>query len=333
MASACFCCAAGAETRYRPMSDSGPQPAASGSELPRQPALSIVVSTIGRPNAMSRLLDSLVRQSDTGNFELIVVDQSDDQKSAGLVNNTSLPFQAATTTSPRGACLGRNVGTALARGRLLSFPDDNCQYTPTTVEDVIDVMDDRPEIGILAGLLITAQGNPSMLRWPDVRTAITRRNVQLTAIEATMFVRRELFIAVGGFDESIGVGSPGPYQAGEATDLILRALAYGSAGEFDPCVKIVHEDFRESMEANFPGKMRGYGRGIGHVYRTNHLPGREIAYYASRKVAAAAVRAVKGRRDLARADLAWARGLIQGYLESSESVSRTGSPKELEYRG
>lgn len=312
------------------MTESSAELVAAGQPVP---TLSIVVSTIGRPEAMQRLIASLAAQTDTASFELIVVDQSDDQQSAAVVNNASLPFPARTTTSARGACLGRNVGTALAQGELLAFPDDNCQYTATAVADVVMLMAQRPNVGILSGLLVTAQGSPSMLRWPAERTQITRTNVQQTAIEATMFIRRDLFVAIGGFDESIGVGSPGPYQAGEATDLILRALAQGAAGEFDPSVRIVHEDFREAVEANFPLKMRGYGRGLGHVYRTNRLPGREIAYYASRKVAAAAVRTVKGRRDLARADLAWARGLVEGYLKSGKAQRGTRNPAELEYRG
>lgn len=313
-------------------SSGGPDTVNAGGEV-NAPLLSIVVSTIGRPEAMKRLLASLVAQEGNPSFELIVVDQSDDQMSAAVVNDATLPFPAITASSARGACLGRNVGTALARGQVLAFPDDNCQYTPTAVADVLALMAQRPNVGILSGLLVTAQGRPSMLRWPDQRTEITRTNVQLTAIEATMFIRRQLFIDIGGFDESIGVGSPGPYQAGEATDLILRALAQGARGEFDPSVHIVHEDFREAVEANFPLKMRGYGRGLGHVYRTNRLPGREIAYYASRKVAAAAVRTVKGRRDLARADLAWARGLVEGYLKSGNAARETRNPAELEFRG
>lgn len=297
------------------------------------PELSIVVSTIGRPQAMTRLLDSLVHQTAIGKFELIVVDQSRDQESARVVNEANLPFRALTTTSGRGACRGRNVGTSFAQGAILAFPDDNCVYTPGAVATVIDLMSTPSNVGILSGLLVTAQGAPSMLRWPDVRTEITRSNVQRTAIEATMFIKRDVFAEVGGFDESIGVGSAGPYQAGEATDLILRALRAGTEGVFDPSIRIIHEDFREAVEQNFSAKMRGYGRGIGRVYRINHLPAYEVAYYASRKVAAAAVRTVRGRRDLSRADLAWARGLVEGYLKSGDSHRETRSPAELEYRG
>jgi glycosyltransferase involved in cell wall biosynthesis len=296
------------------------------------PVLSIVVSTIGRPDAMKRLIGSLADQTRPDLFELIVVDQSDDQQSAAVAQQATVPFRVSTTRSERGACLGRNVGTRLARGQILSFPDDNCQYTATTVADVVAAMTSRPGVGILSGLLVTESGNPSMLRWPSTTTVITRKNVQQTAIEATMFVRREVFVAAGGFDESIGVGSAGPYQAGEATDLILRALATGTTGLFDPSIHVVHEDFREVVEANFTQKMRGYGCGLGHVYRTNRLPAREVAYYATRKLAAAVVRSAKGRRDLARADLAWARGLVTGYANSGKSLPQLRAPAELDYR-
>lgn len=297
------------------------------------PALSIVVSTIGRPVALRQFLDSLIAQPHPNLFEVIVVDQSEDQQSAKLVEQATLPFHAVATTSGRGACRGRNVGTALARGEILAFPDDNCRYTPSTVDRVLSVMSENRDVGIVSGLLITESGTPSMLRWPSDSTAITRRNVQQTAIEATMFVRRRLFAAIGGFDESIGVGSAGPYQAGEATDLILRALATGAQGMFDPTVHVVHEDFREAMEVDFAGKMKGYGTGIGHVYRANRLPAYEVAYYASRKIAAATVRAVRGRRDLARADIAWAKGLVGGYVTSGHADRQLRSARELEYRG
>ncbi len=45
-----------------------------GSEI----ALSIIVSTIGRPDDLRRLIESLVAQDAPGTFELIVVDQSND---------------------------------------------------------------------------------------------------------------------------------------------------------------------------------------------------------------------------------------------------------------
>ena len=67
------------------------------------------------------------------------------------------------------------------------------------------------------------------------------------------------------FDTALGVGSEGRYQSGEETDFILRALAAGFAGIYDPSITINHPSPSE-----IPGRMssrlaRGYGRGMGHV--------------------------------------------------------------------
>lgn len=65
------------------------------------PELSLVVSTIGRPEQLKRLLDSLVGARDHDRIELVLVDQTDDQASAGYARARPLPFPVHTTSSPR----------------------------------------------------------------------------------------------------------------------------------------------------------------------------------------------------------------------------------------
>jgi glycosyltransferase involved in cell wall biosynthesis len=276
-------------------------------------ALSVIVSTIGRPADLRRLIESLVVQDRRDQLELIVVDQSDDGSCIALLSELELPFDCRWTTSARGVSLGRNAGAALASGWLFTFPDDNCWYAPDTVSTVLDLVRERGAPDVISGIQVTEDGQPSMLRWPDSARPITRRNVQLTAIESTIFCKRSLFERLSGFDETMGVGSPGPFQAGEGTDLLLRAIDAGASVSYEPAVRVIQTDPRRTDTSGFDKKMAGYGRGIGHLYRIHHLPKSEMAYLMARKVAAAVVRTARGRRDLARADLAWARGLAAGY--------------------
>lgn len=285
------------------------------SAAPGTPELSAVVTTIGRPAQLRRLIASLARQSDPTQLELIVVDQSDDQSCVSVVESMELPFVARTATSERGASLGRNVGARLATGSILTFPNDYGEYKPTTVADIVNRMAGARDLDALSGIQRTPDGRPSQLRWPDHAQPVTRKNVWLTVIEPTLAIRRSLFEMLGGFDESIGTGSAGRYQSGEVTDLVLRALDVGARVEYDPAIEFVMDDPRDRVTQGFEAKMLGYGRGIGHLYRVHDLSRSQLAYYVARKYAAAAVRSVRGRRDLAKADLAWAHGAIEGYRD------------------
>lgn len=277
------------------------------------PGLSAVVTTIGRPAELRRLVASLTRLRNPEELELVVVDQSDDQSCLALLKTLETPFEIRTAVSPRGASLGRNVGARLASGTILTFPNDYGTYEPSTVADILDRMTREPGLGALSGIQRTPDGRPSQLRWPATGQPVTRKNVWLTVIEPTLAIRRSLFESLGGFDETIGTGSPGPYQSGEVTDLVLRALDAGERIIYDPSIEFVMDDPRDRVTAGFEAKMLGYGRGIGHLYRVHHLSRAQLGYYVARKYAAAGVRTIRGRRDLAKADLAWAKGARQGY--------------------
>lgn len=288
-------------------------------ECDGRPILSLVVSTIGRPTELRRLLDSIAAQEVPGGVELIVIDQSADRSCLDLLESGAWPFPVIGATSARGVSTGRNVGAGLARGWLLAFPDDNCWYAPDTVRRVLELVGPDSPADVVSGMQVTADGRPSMLRWPRSPVAVTRHNIQRTAISSTIFLKRTVFDAVGGFDESIGVGSPGPYQAGEDTDILLRALAEGFSVIYEPKIKVLQDDPRDESAAGLAEKMSGYGRGTGYLYRKHHLSTPHLWYLVARKVGAASVRTASGRRRIARADLAWARGVLAGYRSSGTS--------------
>jgi glycosyltransferase involved in cell wall biosynthesis len=277
--------------------------------------LSIIVSTIGRPAALARLVDSLGEQdaAGAGRFELIVVDQSADRGCLALLDKADPPFRWAGAVSARGVSRGRNKGLSMASGRIIAVPDDNCWYAANTIGKVLGAMPKDGGRSGVSGVQLTDDGAPSMLRWPRTPRRLNRRSVWRAAISSTIFLPRDAVLEVGGFDESLGVGADSPWQAGEDTDLLLRVMAAGVTMRFNPVIRVMQDDPRSGRERGFEQKMLGYGRGVGRVHAKNgYAPARVLALLA-RKTAAAAVRTSRGRPDLAAADLAWARGLWQGY--------------------
>lgn len=283
------------------------------------PELSLVVSTVGRPVAFERLLRSVHESPHADHVELVLVDQSESQSCAAMLEDYQRgswgpPRLAATiaTTSARGASVGRNVGLHLASATIVGFPDDNAWYPSDTLRRIQDAFALAPDLAALSGRQTTLDGRDSMLRWNSKPGPVTRRNFLRTSIMSTMFFRRHIFDKVGHFDETMGVGSAGWYGAGEESDLLLRILGINGRVDYDPTLIVLQDEPRDDKNPKFVDKMLRYGCGMGHLWRIHHLPRTQLSYYAARKVAAAAVRGASGQHVTARADLAYLQGLLAG---------------------
>lgn len=274
--------------------------------------LSLVVSTIGRPVHLHRLLDSLMRIEETEAVELVVVDQTDDGASARAAERFGLPFPVHTTRSDRGLSRGRNVGLTLARGDVVTFPDDDCFYRPDTVRTALGLLGGETWAGI-SGVQRTADGRPSMLRWPHSARDITRGNFYRTAISSTLFLHRSVVEEVGGFDETLGAGSHEGYMSGEESDLVLKILAAGHRLRYDPSIVVLQDEPRDAVPADFPQKMAGYGRGFGRLFKQHHLGRARFEGLLVRKRLGAVTRWARGGSELARADVAFIKGARDGY--------------------
>lgn len=281
------------------------------------PALAVVVSTIGRADALRRLVESLDASTVADRLELVVVDQSEDQRCRAVLESGSWRVRWTAATSPRGASRGRNEGLRHVRAPLLAFPDDDAWYPPDTLERVIAAFAADPALAALCGRQVTSGGAASMLRWKSEPCLVSVYNFLRTSIMSTMFFRRAVLPPgepgdTGPFDESMGVGSPGWYGAGEESDLLLRVVEAGHAVPYDPTLLVLQEEPREDPDEAFVDKMLRYGCGQGRLWRKRRLPLPLLGWYLARKGVAAAVRTARGQRVLARADLAWVRGNLAG---------------------
>jgi GT2 family glycosyltransferase len=276
--------------------------------------LSLVLTTVGRVPQVLRLARSVAASPVADQIELVLVDQSDDQRAARALAQLAPAVRWVTASSGRGASVGRNVGLRWATGEVVGFPNDNTWYPEGTLPALIDRFQSRPDLGGLCVPLTTQDGRPAMLRWALRPGPVRGRSAHRTVIAPGMFLRRELVERAGGFDERIGTGSPGRVQSGEEPDLVFRVQALGARVEYDPAFVVHNDDPRDELGPAFVTKMSGYGVGQGLIWRRHGLPVSGLAWMLARKLVAAPVRAVRGQRVLARADLAWARGCVAGYV-------------------
>ena len=273
--------------------------------------MSLVVSTRGRKAELGRLLASLAVQSEP-DFELVVVDQNPPGYLDDVLAGSRLGLRR--TTSAAGLSLGRNAGLAIARGAIVGFPDDDCWYDPDTVGAVVAAFGRDPAIGVLLGRTVDAAGRESLGRFLAEGGPVDRYTVWGAGNSNSLFIRRDVAVAVGGFDEALGVGAATPFQSGEETDFVLRAMASGARVIYRPELAIRHDQVDATIGPAEVDRARRYSRGFGRVLRKHRYPVAYVASRVARPLARSLLAALTGGRGLAAYKAAWALGTVRGYL-------------------
>lgn len=269
--------------------------------------ISLIVCTLGREAPLRRLLTSLSEQSNSP-FEIIIVDQNP----SGYLDSLLDAFPAlpiVRTRSERGLSRGRNAGLKRASGSIIGFPDDDCWYERLVLESVCGFFATNPEIDLLSGRTLDADGNESLNRYALESGPMTRDNVFATGNSNTIFVRREVIADVGGFDETLGVGASTPFQAGEESDFLLRCLEHGRRGYYERNFTVRHDQILESKE-----RLHAYSVGFGRVARLHNLGPSLFLTRNVRTVIGGCLRIAKGDFEGARQRYICLTGSMRGYV-------------------
>lgn len=268
--------------------------------------ISLVVATKGRVAEIGALFESLAHQEPP--FEVILVDQNGDGRLdplaagwAGRFALTHLRMAAANANA------GRNLGLRHARGDLVAFPDDDCLLKPGTLAQVRAAFAD-PALAVLTGPAEAPEGGLGSGRWRADAGPITLANAWTSVIEFNLWLRRDVALALGGFDERMGPGAR--FGSAEGNDLVCRALAAGHAARYEPALRVVHPDKRLTPEA--VERAGRYGLGLGFALRRHRVPIGTWAPFLYRPLAGAMLALLRGRGLHARYYWATAKGRLEG---------------------
>lgn len=228
--------------------------------------VSVVICTIGRSEGVLRAMRSAVRDAATA--EVIVVDQNESGELANLASRDSeLSRVRIVPALPRGLAAARNAGVTASRGAIVLFTDDDCEVQPGWSAGLTGVFSRDPNVGLVFGNVTAPAYDRSIGLVPAYRVPryfVAHRLAQKPRIEgigACMAVRRTMWEALGGFDESLGSGAR--FRAGEEADLVVRALVYGWRVGETPDAGVIHHGFRTWAQGR--RLISGYMYGLGAV--------------------------------------------------------------------
>jgi N-acetylglucosaminyl-diphospho-decaprenol L-rhamnosyltransferase len=203
--------------------------------------------------------------------EIIVVDNA---SADGTVEMLRAEFPAPrvrvmANSENVGFTRGNNQALAVAQGRYLFLLNPDTELRPGALQTLIDYMDAHPRVGIIGPRLFYGDGTPqsSRRRFPTLATAflestklqqwfprnraLTRYYMLDTPDDATqevdwingaaMFVRREMYEQIGGFDEAF-------FMYSEELDWCYRAKQAGWQIVYLPTAQVTHYEGKSSEQ-------------------------------------------------------------------------------------
>lgn len=173
------------------------------------PCVSVVLPAYNRVGLIKQAVESVLALDKTS-VELIVVDDgSTDGTIAALDDLTDPRVTVAAIEGNAGANVARNLGISLARAAHVAFLDSDDLYLPGRLSRPANIFASHPEIGIVVSSFLTEKHRKSTVSALPDRTysgdELRRLAARYVLHPGTsgLSVRRELLVAVGGFDPTL----------------------------------------------------------------------------------------------------------------------------------
>jgi GT2 family glycosyltransferase len=228
----------------------------------------VAISTRNRGTDVRRAVAS-VFSSDYPDFAVVVVDQSDDDRTFEAVcDYLGRPDFLYLRSARRGVAAGRNQAIAAVDCEYIAMTDDDCEVSPSWLGEIVAGLRRGDGVGLVFGAVAAAPHDarvgfiPSFsLSSPVLATSIREKHL-IEGIGASMGVRRSVWRALGGFDESFGAGAR--YHSAEELDFAVRTLLRGFAVYATPAAWVTHHGFRPWGQGR--RLVWGYLYGIGATF-------------------------------------------------------------------
>jgi glycosyltransferase involved in cell wall biosynthesis len=249
------------------------------------PVVSVVVSTYNRADMLGGALASVLAQgASTPPFEVLVVDNNSTDGTAQIIREAAArDHRVRGLFEPRqGLSHARNAGIAAARGRIVTFTDDDVRAEADWIAAIVRAFEEWPDVAFVGGKVLPdwpTAPPPWLTRdhWAPLALAdYGERQIRVSPdqaiclVGANLSVRRDVFDRVGLFEADLqrvkdGIGSC------EDHEFQLRCHRAGVVGLYDPRI-VIHADVQPNrLERDYH---RRWHNGHGHfqaVMRDEHL--------------------------------------------------------------
>jgi glycosyltransferase involved in cell wall biosynthesis len=244
----------------------------------RDVPVTVCVCTRNRPAQIARCLESL-QTLDHRALELLIVDNAPDDDATMTVLDEFKTRDARVryVREPRpGLSCARNRALREATGEVIAFTDDDVRVDRGWVGGLLGGFGRSSTVGCVTGLVASASLEQPAEQFFDARVSWSSSCEQRLydprqrqsplfpyasgrfGTGANMAFRVADLRRLGGFDESLGAGSP--TGGGEDLDIFVRILRAGLSLSYEPAALVWHD--HRVDEAELAHQMYSYGKGL-----------------------------------------------------------------------
>ena len=248
--------------------------------------LSVLICTRNRADKLKRAVDSVLANSFT-NYELIVVDQSTDGRTAAalaMIDDDRLRYIHADTV---GVAKSRNIAVCESRAEIVVYTDDDCVCHGEWLASIHAEFQSDPSVEAVYGRVVPFGDQEGMI-CPCIDESTERLVLEGPAIPAlalgggnNMAFRKSVFRKVGLFLKSLGPGTR--LNHAEDTEFSFRVLFNRCKVVYTPVPLVQHDKWLD--RAGFADLMNGAMRGVALVFLSYSLRFDRVAFVYLMKTA------------------------------------------------
>lgn len=212
------------------------------------PFLSIIVPTLNGMRWLPTLMEALEKQT-FGDFEVIVVDDGSRDETVSWLESTYPATRVIVNRHNQGFVASCNTGADVARGKIIVFLNNDTEPVAEWAEQLTLAVCSHPQAGIFASKLLLfdqrdtlhsagdALGIDGIPRnrgvWQQDHGQYDQQSAIFGGCGGAVAYRRELWSALGGFDEAF-------WMYIEDADFAFRAQLLGWDAVFVPGARVYH---------------------------------------------------------------------------------------------
>ena len=180
--------------------------------LENYPLVSIITITYNRADLIHRCIESIQKQT-YSNYEHIIVDGNSTDNTKEIVEAYNDPHIKYFKLETRGPHVPMKAGSEVAKGKYVTFLDDDDEYLPEKIEKQVKLFETEPDdVGVVYCWMTYFKNDdlntPIRIHKTELRGFVGEiaPSYPLISGTPTMMLRREVYNEFGGaFDDSIGI--------------------------------------------------------------------------------------------------------------------------------